>query len=176
MTERIAHLTRSKHRRGIFAASAMLTFSLVILSASAGAQEEERKIDNWLMQDASKVAASPLEVSQQSFRPENWYRATVLGTVLTTLVENKVFPEPLYGENMRAIPESLNKTDYLYRTTFVMPAAAKGKLTWLHFAGINYSARIWVNGNEVARCAEPSSAATSRSATTRKLASLPFSL
>jgi beta-mannosidase len=68
--------------------------------------------------------------------------------VLTTLVNNGVYPEPLYGENMRAIPESLNKTSYWYRTTFTVPAASKGHHTWLHFCGINYAAQIWVNGHE----------------------------
>jgi beta-mannosidase len=68
--------------------------------------------------------------------------------VLTTLVNNGVYPEPLYGENMRAIPESLNKTSYWYRTTFTVPAASKGHHTWLHFGGINYAAQIWVNGHE----------------------------
>ncbi len=38
-----------------------------------------------------------------------WYAATVPGTVLTTLVNDHVYPEPLYGENDRPeiIPESL---------------------------------------------------------------------
>jgi beta-mannosidase len=68
--------------------------------------------------------------------------------VLTSLVNNGVYPEPLYGENMRAIPESLNKTSYWYRTTFTVPAASKGHHTWLHLGGINYAAQIWVNGHE----------------------------
>jgi beta-mannosidase len=57
-----------------------------------------------------------------------------------------VYPEPLYGENMRAIPESLNKASYWYRTTFEVPAVYAGKRVWLHFGGVNYSAEIWVNG------------------------------
>jgi beta-mannosidase len=72
----------------------------------------------------------------------------VPGTVLTTLVNNHVYPEPLYGENMRAIPESLNKTSYWYRTSFAVPAAYKGRHIWIHFGGINYTAEIWVNGHE----------------------------
>jgi hypothetical protein len=30
-----------------------------------------------------------------------WYKATIPGTVLTTLVNNNIYPEPLYGENNR---------------------------------------------------------------------------
>jgi beta-mannosidase len=50
---------------------------------------------------------------------------------------------------MRAIPETLNKATYLYRTTFLVPASFKGRVVWLHFGGINYSGEIWVNGHDV---------------------------
>ena len=100
------------------------------------------------MQDSAKVKAAAPEISSTGFLPQSWYAATVPGTVLTTLVNNKVYPEPLYGENMREIPESLNKTSYWYRTTFNVPAEYKGRHVWLHFAGINYSAEIWVNGHK----------------------------
>jgi mannosylglycoprotein endo-beta-mannosidase len=101
------------------------------------------------MQDSSKVMADGAAISETEFKPDGWYRATVPGTVLTTLVDNKVYPEPLYGENMRAIPESLNKTSYWYRANFAVPAADKGRHRWLHFGGINYSAEIWVDGHQV---------------------------
>jgi mannosylglycoprotein endo-beta-mannosidase len=100
------------------------------------------------MQDSAKVAVAPPIVSAAGFRPDGWYAATVPGTVLTTLVNNGVYPEPLYGENMRAIPESLNKTSYWYRTVFAVPASYKGRHIWLHFGGVNYSAQIWVNGQQ----------------------------
>jgi beta-mannosidase len=105
-------------------------------------------INNWQMQDVAKISAAGAVVSTSAFKPDNWYAATVPGTVLTTLVNNKVYPEPTYGENMRAIPESLNKTSYWYRTSFGIPPAYKGRHVWLHFAGINYSAEIWVNGKQ----------------------------
>jgi len=101
------------------------------------------------MQDVARVSAEASIVSTTHFHPENWYKATVPGTVLTTLVNNKVYPEPLYGENMRGIPESLNKTSYWYRTTVSVPRTYKGRHTWIHFGGINYSAEIWVNGHRV---------------------------
>lgn len=101
------------------------------------------------MQDAVKVSAAPAEVAGAGYKPEGWYTATVPGTVLTTLVNNKVYPEPLYGENMRAIPESLNKDSYWYRTMIAVPKTYKGRHTWLHFGGVNYSAQVWVNGRQV---------------------------
>ena len=80
-----------------------------------------------------------------------WYPATVPGTVLTTLVNNHVYPEPLYGENNRPniIPESLARAAYWYRTDFAVPAAFAGRQIWLNFDGINYTADVWVNGAPV---------------------------
>src|SRR5215472_14565795 len=124
----------------------VVLFLFLMTMPVAFAQQSEQYVTGWKMQDVAKVPAAPAEVSGAKFRPEGWYEATVPGTVLTTLVNNKVYPEPLYGENMRAIPESLNKTSYWYRTSFVVPKTYKGKEVWLHFSGVNYSAQVWVNG------------------------------
>src|SRR6185312_7212234 len=120
---------------------------IVIIPALLFAQAPQT-INGWSMQDAAKVTAAAPEISSAKFHPKSWYAATVPGTVLTTLVNNKVYPEPLYGENMRQIPESLNKTTYWYRTVVNVPSTYKGRHVWLHFAGINYSAQIWVNSHE----------------------------
>ena len=123
--------------------------ALVLQGSMAFGQQGVKTISGWKMQDVAKVSAAGPVVATAEYKPEGWYVATVPGTVLTTLVDNKVYPEPLYGENMRPIPESLNKTSYWYRTTVVVPAAYKGRQTWIHFGGVNYSAEVWVNGREV---------------------------
>jgi beta-mannosidase len=124
----------------------LLTGALMLKTFPATAQTSIPIAAGWQLQDVAKVTATPELISTAKFKPADWYTATVPGTVLTTLVDNKVYPEPLYGENMRLIPESLNKTSYWYRTTFAVPASYKARHTWLHFGGINYSSEIWVNG------------------------------
>jgi len=106
---------------------------------------------NWQLQDAAKVTAKGEDLSQATFKPAGWYPATVPGTALTTLVNNQVYPEPLYGENNRPnrIPDSLCRTPYWYRTTFTPPASYAGRKIWLNFDGINYTADVWVNGRNV---------------------------
>ena len=103
----------------------------------------------WKLQDANKVSASPEQISQPGFPATDWYPATVPGTVLTSLVNDKVYPEPLYGQNNRPdrTPESLCRTSYWYRTSFDVPAAFAGRTIWLNFDGINYAANVWVNGS-----------------------------
>jgi hypothetical protein len=117
------------------------------------AQVPEKDIlhSGWQMQDAGQVSENADQISQASFTGQDWYTATVPGTVLTTLVDNKVYPEPLYGENNRPdkIPESLCHTEWWYRNTFTVPAEYAGKKIWLNFDGINYAAAIYVNGKAV---------------------------
>ncbi len=105
----------------------------------------------WQLQDVAKVTQSGTQVSSAGFETKDWYAATVPGTVLTTLVNDHIYPEPLYGENDRAevIPESLVHTSYWYRTIVRIPAAYKDRHVWLNFDGINYSAEVWVNGAQV---------------------------
>jgi len=107
--------------------------------------------NGWQMQDAAKATQPGAEVAKEGFSTAGWYKATVPGTVLTTLVNNHVYPEPLYGENNRPeiIPDSLCRTSWWYRTTIAIPQTYKGHHVWLNFDGINYSAAVWVNGTQV---------------------------
>src|SRR5215472_4894950 len=105
----------------------------------------------WELQEAGKVSESGEALSRTDFQPVGWFRATVPGTVLTTLVDNRVYPDPLYGENNRPdkIPDTLCRTSYWYRTTFTPPASYAGKQIWLTFEGINYVADVFVNGHQL---------------------------
>lgn len=110
--------------------------------------EPVRLQSDWELQAASKVADEGTMLSRAGYRTAGWYHATVPGTVLTTLVNNGVYPEPLYGENNRPakIPETLCRTSYWYRTTFTVPQNFRGHHIWLTFKGINYTAEVYVNG------------------------------
>ena len=105
----------------------------------------------WQLQDSTKVTAAGAALSTAGYKLEGWYAATVPGTVLTSLVNDKVYPEPLYGENNRPdrIPESLNKTPWWYRTTVEVPKGYSHRQVWLNFEGINYAVEVWVNGRQV---------------------------
>jgi hypothetical protein len=100
----------------------------------------------WVLQAAPQVNADGAEISTLHFLPGGWLPATVPGTVLTTLVDRGVYPDPDYGLNNLAIPETLNKQDYWYRTEFKSPAQMAGSRLTLTFHGINYKADVWLNG------------------------------
>ena len=104
---------------------------------------------SWQLQDVARATDAPEQISAVDYKPSHWFKATVPGTVLTSLVADGVYPEPLYGENNRPdkIPESLCRTSYWYRTTVKIPNSFKNRHVWLNFDGINYRAEVWVNGH-----------------------------
>ncbi len=103
----------------------------------------------WRMTPAPKVDADGAAISRTSFTPKDWMSATIPGTVLTTMVDRGVYPDPDYGLNNLAIPESLNKQDYWYRVEFRAPKPARGRRLTLTFEGINYAASVWLNGQSL---------------------------
>lgn len=85
---------------------------------------------------------------------DDWYDATVPGTVLRTLVDQGVWPDPYYGLNNLAIPEDLCRKDWWYRCSFSLSEDMLSKETLeLLFSGINYKADIWFNGEKLGNIA-----------------------
>ncbi len=100
----------------------------------------------WEMAEADQVIASGKSLFNPDFNTSEWYNATVPGTVLTTLVDQGVYPDPYIGLNNMAIPDDLCRKDWWYRISFSAPAEDAGKIAWLQLNGINYKADIWLNG------------------------------
>ncbi|KAJ6384497.1 hypothetical protein OIU78_027741 [Salix suchowensis] len=77
--------------------------------------------------------------------------AAVPGTVLGTLVKNKVVPDPFYGLENEAIIDIADSGREYYTfwffTTFQCKLSANQHLD-LNFRGINYSAELYLNGNK----------------------------
>jgi hypothetical protein len=102
--------------------------------------------NGWEMVEGSRVSTNGAVLSVPGVDTRAWYDATVPGTILSTLVDQGVFRDPYFGLNNLTIPETLNKQDYWYRTTFTLPQGFAGRDLWLEFNGINYYAEIWFNG------------------------------
>lgn len=123
--------------------------TLELAQALLPAGENAWKLRRWRLAEAPKVAAKPAEISSANYSDATWYAATVPGTVLTTLIDRGVYPDYDYGLNNMAIPESLARQDYWYRTEFDAPATLDGKQLTLTFKGINYAAEVWINGGRL---------------------------
>jgi exo-1,4-beta-D-glucosaminidase len=138
-------------------------------AAQVGPNENARlQLDrNWAIQSSARVQATGETLSMNGFRTQGWYPASVPTTVLNALLENKVYPDPYFGINLRSIPgtqypiggnfsnlpmpsDSPFKVSWWYRREFRLPSDYQGKTVWLHFDGINFRANIWLNGRRIA--------------------------
>ena len=100
----------------------------------------------WQLTDA-RSAAKAGNIHNPDFDTSDWFDAVVPGTVLTTLVDSGVYPDPYYGLNNLSVPDSLARTDWWYRTVFTAPeAVGRTGRKWLIFDGINYKAAVFLNG------------------------------
>lgn len=105
--------------------------------------------DGWEMIDGKTAMASNKSIFDPQYSTSAWYNATVPGTVLTTLVNQGVYPDPYFGLNNMNIPESLSRTDWWYRCKFTVPKDIDGNQLRLLFNGINYKADIYLNGKSL---------------------------
>ncbi|HEY3705346.1 MAG TPA: LamG-like jellyroll fold domain-containing protein [Terracidiphilus sp.] len=113
----------------------------------------------WKLAEADDIKASGAEISKQGFESskprggqrkiDHWLPATVPGTVLTTLIDRGIYPDPDYGLNNLAIPDKLAHQDYWYRVEFPSAIETGGRRMTLTFNGINYAAEAWLNGHKL---------------------------
>ncbi len=103
----------------------------------------------WKLAAAPDVKAGGAEISKVGFAAKGWTAATVPGTVLTTMIDRGVYPDPDYGLNNLAIPETLAHQDYWYRAEFRTPEAPAGRRLTLTLEGVNYAAEVWLNGKRL---------------------------
>jgi hypothetical protein len=103
-------------------------------------------LGRWRLSAAAGIDAGGERLSQENYDDSRWYAAVVPGTVLTTLIARGVYPDPDYGLNNLAIPDTLSRQDYWYRTVFDVPAELQGKELTLTFKGVNYAAQVYLNG------------------------------
>ena len=129
--------------------------------------ESSMKIEGWSLQTSARVTETGEILSNPESQITNWHAAVVPGTIVASLANDNIIPDPNYGVNLRNLigkkfesnkeqndlemdPESPFAVPWWYRTEFTIPANFKGKTIWLHFGGINYRADIWVNGQQIA--------------------------
>jgi hypothetical protein len=105
--------------------------------------------DGWELGTSTQVLESDMSIFNPGFNTNGWYNATVPGTVLATLVNQGVYPEPAFGLNNMAIPDTLCRMDWWYRCVFDRPAASSGNRLTLIFNGINYRAEVFLNAKKI---------------------------
>ncbi len=143
----------------------MLAVWVALAGAASGghASEEALELDTgWQMQSSAVAPADGATLSQPGAGTTGWYPTRVPKTVLATLVDNGVYPDPYYGVNLKRIPgyqdglwlempkDSPFRASWWWRRTFSVPESWRGRHVFLQLDGINYQANIWLNGEKIA--------------------------
>ena len=105
---------------------------------------------NWKLVRASALKDTVQlgeRLSSANFDDASWMVATVPGTVFTSYVATGAVLDPCYADNQLFASDSYFKSDFWYRNTF--KAHPNSERQFLHFDGINYKARIYLNGKYV---------------------------
>jgi exo-1,4-beta-D-glucosaminidase len=138
-----------------------------MMCALAGGETRLPLKENWTIKSSAQVKEKGDVLSVASYAPRDWYAARVPSTVVGTLVQDKVYPDPYVGMNLRSLPgctypigkifsnlemppDSPYRSSWWYRTEFPLPANYRGQKVWLHFDGINFRANVWLNGRRIA--------------------------
>ena len=106
--------------------------------------------DGWSLQAVAAVAGDGAAVSGSGFDVSDWYASSVPATPMAALVANGLYPDLYLGTNLQDVDTEQFKGPWWYRTELEVSAAEAEKNARLVFAGINYSAEIWLNGRRVA--------------------------
>jgi mannosylglycoprotein endo-beta-mannosidase len=126
---------------------------LLVFYAAANAQSVDELNTGWKCAPIKEVSQDGFQLTGAAFNSSNWMPATVPGTVLTTLLNNKKVPDPFYGMNNEQIPDIYKTGAEYYTYWFVnefkeLPAAT-GNQVYLNLRGVNYSCDIYLNGHKL---------------------------
>ena len=113
----------------------LLTAAIASTMLTANAEVSSREInDGWQF---------------RQWRSENWYPATVPGTVHTDLMANGIIEDPFFRLNERSV-QWVDKEDWMYETHLVATAEEVGATNQeLVFYGLDTYATVYLNHNRI---------------------------
>ena len=106
--------------------------------------------EDWKIQSSKNISQNGKLLSSNSANTNDWLPAQVPSTILGNLVENKIYEDPYFGENLKSIPTDIFKIPWWYTTTFTLDENQENICARLNFDGINYKANVWLNGIQIA--------------------------
>lgn len=107
---------------------------------------------DWQCANISTIKEKGEVLSQPTYQTTGWMKATVPGTVLTTMLNNQQVANPFYGMNNQYIPDIYHTGNDYYTYWFVKDFAesAKGdEQVWLQLRGVNYKCFVFLNGKKL---------------------------
>jgi exo-1,4-beta-D-glucosaminidase len=111
-------------------------------------------LTDWFIQSSAKLKQGGEQISLPGIIPDRWFPALVPSTVLGTLVEDNVYQDVFFGQNLENIKSEDFQVSWWYRTEFLITPFPGKNTARLELDGLNYRANIWLNGQKVADASE----------------------
>lgn len=141
-----------------------ITFLLVVISFFSCSQDKTKNFpklntdqnsnislnDNWLMKRAIDVKLNGNEINPDSINLNEWIPAQLPNTVMAILVNNGIYKNPYFKNNMAKIPMDSILQAWWFTKEFELPIGSLNYNYQLHLDGINYKAEIYLNNELVA--------------------------
>ncbi|MFT3738356.1 MAG: glycoside hydrolase family 2 TIM barrel-domain containing protein [Breznakibacter sp.] len=128
----------------------------ILIFAACGeaiAQQRTELNTGWVCKQIDEVSLNGRQLSKPDSSLDGWLKATVPGTVLTTLIDNHLVPDPFWGMNNEKIADIYHTGPahytYWFVNTFDAPAVSKDGQIWLIMRGVNYSCDLFLNGHQL---------------------------
>lgn len=125
---------------------------LICVAKLAFSQNSYELNSGWQCKPLNEVSIPGDVLSKSGQELSGWMPATVPGTVLTTLLNNKKVPDPFYGMNNQHIKDVYHTGNAYYTYWFVKSftqSAIGDEQVWLKLRGVNYKCEIFLNGKKV---------------------------
>lgn len=130
-----------------------LTWLLLFTAQAAMGQNRYELNSGWVCSPIGSVKVNGEKISAPAYSLKGWMPATVPGTVLTTLLNNKKVPDPFFGMNNEKIPDiyttGRDHYTYWFVKDFTEKAPQGSEQVWLQLRGVNYSCDLFLNGKKL---------------------------
>ena len=123
----------------------------ILMQVTAFTQNRYTLSSGWLCRKAADVPETGTSLSNPDLTLTGWISATVPGTILTTLLDNKKIPDPFYGMNNEKIKDiyytGAGEYTYWFVKDFKEPFPIGSSMVLLQLRGVNYRCNIFLNGH-----------------------------
>lgn len=139
--------------------SYIILVSSLIFSCTTNDLNSEYPINNngqlslssgWELMRSIDVPSSTDEISKPDYNSSTWLKSKVPTTVMNALVKNRVIENPFYGKNLETVDSSLFSSSWYFRKVITLTEEQVRLNSKLNFDGINYRAKVWLNGTLIA--------------------------
>ena len=104
----------------------------------------------WELVGVTQIVTANLDIGKMLHGETGVLPSSVPGCAQADLLRNGVIKDPCVDLNSRDCEWAMHR-NWLYRKRFSLPPEARGRKLRLIFHGIDYSARVWLNGELLGR-------------------------